>query len=272
MAASCWSRKLRSRASSSGSHSSCGLDLLVELRGVDLVAPFVLMGEGLLRPIRACVPSSGSVAVGQLVGLLGAHIGRRLPRRPRLRRRCTSPSLSSTSPLASCSSPSFSPSAISPSALVVRLDPESVSTPRRSRRSFSMVRVSCANAFWSRSAPASLSRSLPARFLDEAAPQIDGAARDVGRRSRRSASRAPSGPARRPGAPPPSRAPCARPRAPAALLEPGGEIVRHALHGQRADGFHARLFGGFEQRPRPPASAGGTDRGPCSRDRRVRSA
>ena len=33
-----------------------------------------------------------------------------------------------------------------------------------------------------------------------------------------------------------------------ALFQAGGEIGRHAFHGERADGFDARLFGGFEHR------------------------
>ena len=38
----------------------------------------------------------------------------------------------------------------------------------------------------------------------------------------------------------------ARPRLQQPLFQPGGQIGGHAFHGQGADGFHPRLFGGFE--------------------------
>ena len=41
-----------------------------------------------------------------------------------------------------------------------------------------------------------------------------------------------------------------------ALFEPGGQVVCDAFHGDRADGFDARLLGGFEHAPpRRPIAA-----------------
>ena len=192
----------------------------------------------------ACAPSSGSVGVAQVVGLFGADFGvgflaflaaivgefggggfRSVLRRPAPR--CRRPGFSAFSPSAS-SSPPWSSS----------------SSPMR--RSFRMVRVSRAKAFWSRSAVASLARSLPARSSMKGRHRST-AACERGRRrfagqllahhqahhigQRRFVARC---------APWPGRACTSRCSSCAARL------CGDAFHRQRADGFHPRLFGGFE--------------------------
>ena len=109
--------------------------------------------------------------------------------------------------------------------------------------------MSLAKAFWSRSAASSLARSLPARSSIEGAPQIDRGARAFRRRFARQLlahDQAERIGQRRLG----TVARLGEPARVAARFELRGEIVRDAFHGQRADGFDARLFGRFEHRGR----------------------
>ena len=111
-----------------------------------------------------------------------------------------------------------------------------------------MVRVSRAKAFWSRMRVFQLGEILAGAFLDEGPPQIDRLAQRVPAAPRRSASRAPSSPAHRPAALRPGSRALARPAAISRCSSLAVRLCAHALHRQGADGFDARLFGGFEDR------------------------
>ena len=87
---------------------------------------------------------------------------------------------------------------------------------------------------------------LAGAFFDPGPPQIDGVLRASPAALRRSASRARSArAASASGASERSRA-LPSPRALQRASSPRREIGGHAFHRQRADGFHARLLGGFE--------------------------
>ena len=246
MAGSCWSRKLRSRASSSASQRSAAAISSSNCGGVDLVAPFVLMGERLLRRGLHAVFRLGGV--GHVLGLLGAHLGvgflaflafgfgefgwRRF-RRPGWHP-ARSPS-------------SFWPSAFSPSRVVVGAGSLSVSSPS--------VRWS---AGWCGSGgrrPSGRAARRPAcRDPCRRAPRSKGRHRstalrgDSGGASPVSFSRTIRPSTSASGASSRARAPWPRPRAIRRCSRPAARLLAHALHRQRADGFDARLFGRFEHR------------------------
>ena len=76
--ASCWSRKLRSRASSSASQRSGGGDFFVELRGEDLVAPIHPDGRKARRARLGWRRLPARSASAEVLGLFAAGLRLRL--------------------------------------------------------------------------------------------------------------------------------------------------------------------------------------------------
>ncbi len=190
----CWSRKLRSRASSSASHRSVAAISSSNCGGEDLVAPFVLVGEGRVmaagawrrlpvrwRPTdrRICSGAASRLRPSSPSSLSAGGFGWRRFRRPAGR-----PGLRP----GRCRLRHFRLRHLRPRTRRCR---SARPAPDRCR----MVRVRRAKAFWSRSAPRQLGEILAGAFLDEGPPQIDRLARRRRAAFRRSASRAPSGPA-----------------------------------------------------------------------------